>query len=1226
MRIRKIALQNLNSLRGVHEVDFTTAPLNTAGIIAITGETGAGKSTLLDAILLALFHKTARKHEKEVVSYGQQEAWAELEFEVSDIIYRSRWEVKVKKRGESQGEQAPAQTSVMQLNEAGWQVIGSGKKELKSSKSEAGLIEQIIGLNFDQFCKSVILPQGEFAAFLTASESDRAAILERLTNTEAYGRIGTAAYEKHEEIKLELDRIDQRARELQIPTPDELKALEVDQTAQEAILTVADTKIAGLATELAWFDAAHALESKQQKLIQLKTQLLSRQEQLQPDLVRLNNHTLAKPFLPRIDGLHKLGLDLAKLQKDAVQADGEYQIKQMRHAELEQKLGQLKQLQVLAEQRVQALHLLVGPYQVLKERQQNKQEQFNALNATFVEQQKHLGKKVLELDQARQKQTQEAEKLQKTRDWLQQHAAFQLIASDYGALEIELQQLAKTQERVKHLASQIEDLGKAGQSNRHLFTEKLGIVEEAKAEVIARAEQQNTKLKAEGLQRDQLNHSIEELRALQFAYSKIREQQDRYLATLREIDMLREQQEFLLLEEQKLFKELLNLLDEQNAWNHQVQLRKDLFEQQTRLHFFATERASLRDGEPCPVCGALEHPAAHHQLALVNLAESDYQLAQNRLEALEIKATALQYELQAIQAKLGDQVEQGGKEATAAFRQLFEKSNQEEQLLGTLLGAVSSKKHPLKSAVQPQEVEWSFTFSPNDDVFSEVEASLKRQLDLRTFLEQDEHETEKLRAKCLALETEVTKLQAEQQNAEQRSNDLANDLKHATTELDLLQTAVNQRLEKYGISKELEPLHILSEVQKYLANWNKGNEVANSLEMSIRETMLSIDQLTNFITNLQTELVEKEAQLKELNQGISECTTELESKYQNVNPQSELTALTEQLHEAKAFILANTTDYEEIGQIMATMQGTALQRTAQIAQQEKLLQQETMQLAQDLADVGVSEISGVQSLVLSDAACQAIEEQELQLVKDLHACQSQLVETENALQNHQISKPTTEQPLLLEALSALKTQKEDALVLMGSIRQRFSDFDKLKKQASQLRAEADKVRKELNRWERMLKLIGSKDGNNFRKFAQGITLDNLIYHANLHLKRLFGRYKISRVPTSELELEIVDLFQSDHRRSIKTLSGGETFLISLALALGLSDLAGQKTRIQSVFIDEGFGSLDGQTLDTAIEALENLQAEGVTIGIISHIPALHERIGTRISVRKTGNGYSTIEV
>jgi DNA repair protein SbcC/Rad50 len=112
----------------------------------------------------------------------------------------------------------------------------------------------------------------------------------------------------------------------------------------------------------------------------------------------------------------------------------------------------------------------------------------------------------------------------------------------------------------------------------------------------------------------------------------------------------------------------------------------------------------------------------------------------------------------------------------------------------------------------------------------------------------------------------------------------------------------------------------------------------------------------------------------------------------------------------------------------------------------------------------------------------------------------------------------------------------------------------------------------------------------------------------------------------DLELEIIDTFQSDHKRSAKSLSGGETFLISLALALGLSDLAGQKTRIQSVFIDEGFGSLDATTLETAMEALENLQAEGVTISIISHIPALHERIGTRIAIQKVGNGYSTVGI
>ena len=145
-------------------------------------------------------------------------------------------------------------------------------------------------------------------------------------------------------------------------------------------------------------------------------------------------------------------------------------------------------------------------------------------------------------------------------------------------------------------------------------------------------------------------------------------------------------------------------------------------------------------------------------------------------------------------------------------------------------------------------------------------------------------------------------------------------------------------------------------------------------------------------------------------------------------------------------------------------------------------------------------------------------------------------------------------------------------------------------------------------------------------FAQGLTLQKLTQLANIHLQQLHGRYLIQKREGDTLELDIVDTYQADNRRSMNTLSGGESFLVSLALALGLSELAGRDTQIQSLFIDEGFGTLDENTLDLAIATLENLQASGKTIGIISHVKALKERIATQVQVTKQGNGFSMVRV
>jgi exonuclease SbcC len=174
--------------------------------------------------------------------------------------------------------------------------------------------------------------------------------------------------------------------------------------------------------------------------------------------------------------------------------------------------------------------------------------------------------------------------------------------------------------------------------------------------------------------------------------------------------------------------------------------------------------------------------------------------------------------------------------------------------------------------------------------------------------------------------------------------------------------------------------------------------------------------------------------------------------------------------------------------------------------------------------------------------------------------------------------------------------------------------------------ELGRGRKALAVWQKLRELIGSHDGAKFRKYAQSISLDILTRHANRHLARLSGRYLIRRDAGETLNLEIEDLDQAGARRPMASLSGGEGFLASLALALGLSDLAGRSVRIDSLFVDEGFGTLDPEALETAIAALETLRQDHKTVGIISHVGLLKERISTQIAVEKQPGGTARIRV
>lgn len=231
-------------------------------------------------------------------------------------------------------------------------------------------------------------------------------------------------------------------------------------------------------------------------------------------------------------------------------------------------------------------------------------------------------------------------------------------------------------------------------------------------------------------------------------------------------------------------------------------------------------------------------------------------------------------------------------------------------------------------------------------------------------------------------------------------------------------------------------------------------------------------------------------------------------------------------------------------------------------------------------------------------------------------------------------KPFAEQPVLsAEALAGLETKARelhDAFATkrteLGSLEQQIKNDDDARKRREASGAELQAAEAEALRWGRLRELIGSSDGAKFSRFAQSLTLRQLIVLANEHLKVLAERYRLIAAPGDDLDLRIVDLYQANADRPMESLSGGESFLASLALALGLSELASRHHPIDSLFIDEGFGTLDSETLEIALSALENLRSRGKTIGLISHVDLLKERLSTQVRVIRGSGGTSRIEV
>ena len=198
-------------------------------------------------------------------------------------------------------------------------------------------------------------------------------------------------------------------------------------------------------------------------------------------------------------------------------------------------------------------------------------------------------------------------------------------------------------------------------------------------------------------------------------------------------------------------------------------------------------------------------------------------------------------------------------------------------------------------------------------------------------------------------------------------------------------------------------------------------------------------------------------------------------------------------------------------------------------------------------------------------------------------------------------------------------------IRQGQLSQQISQDIQQRDEQKSLLDEITKQQAELDDLSHLNGLIGAADGARFRRFAQGLTLSHLVYLANQQLNKLHGRYQLQCQQSESLALEVLDTWQADSVRDTKTLSGGESFLVSLALALALSDLVSAKTSIDSLFLDEGFGTLDNDTLEIALSALDSLNASGKMIGVISHVDALKKRIDVQIEVKKQ-NGLGVSEL
>ncbi len=301
-------------------------------------------------------------------------------------------------------------------------------------------------------------------------------------------------------------------------------------------------------------------------------------------------------------------------------------------------------------------------------------------------------------------------------------------------------------------------------------------------------------------------------------------------------------------------------------------------------------------------------------------------------------------------------------------------------------------------------------------------------------------------------------------------------------------------------------------------------------------------------------------------------------------------------------------------------------------QQSERLQQAEQQWQRALTDSAFEDEATLTAALLADDVRQQLQHDKEQLQQRQVQASTLLAQAVQTREQHRLNRPTdldetiADEASLTAALHELAEQLKTLQQRQGEVRNQLSSDAERRINQQTLFEQIAQSQQQHDDWGLLNQLIGSKEGDKFRKFAQGLTLDHLVYLANNQLGRLHGRYLLQRKTSDALELQVVDTWQADALRDTRTLSGGESFLVSLALALALSDLVSHKTSIDSLFLDEGFGTLDAETLDTALDALDSLNATGKTIGVISHVEAMKERIPVQIKVKKVnGLGVSRLD-
>lgn len=1218
MKVLKIELQNINSLKCEMPIviDFEHQRFEDIGLYAITGPTGAGKTTLLDAITIALYRRVPRFEKasskgglEDVVSYGAPTAMARVTFEAQNQRYEAQWDMRL---ASNNGKLLGKPVETVRLKNLSTGVIIADTKTTCDEK-----IVEITQLNYDQFLRSVMLAQGEFAAFLSAKNSEKGLLLQQIAGDEIYRKIGEILKNRIFDEKKLLEQIKSKINTDDLLSEEVAKQLEIEEKKLIESLKTLNADLKKVEDLLKWYEQINKLKQQKQKIEADKQQMVLDIEQNTIVFKLLEKHEAAEPIKATLTEIVRLEQEIERKLNRIKAIDLEL-------AGLELQLNEAIAVETSCKTKTAESDKKSKDWQPKLEKVIEFDTSINSHKTNIAEKEKAKS----EIIEANKVLTKSAEKkaeelkshgtiLEQLRIYFEHNKLIPAIEKKMSSWNTQLTQRKSNWERMTSLNKGIvkakadfsenkiafegiDKSHKAEKERLYLLTSEIKLVQE----LLDKSDIENLVI-----QNNSLNTKKEQLRELIQLSASYTE----FVVNQKDFT---EQKTSLLQKQKEISEKIQQFDDEIITYIELVKDAEELYEKDRYIVSFEEERKKLLQGQPCSLCGSTEHPLVQ-KYAEIQISESKKKLDERKVKLDKLNAYKKTIELE--QTKYG-----------ADFNNLLlliAKNDKDCEMIKLKFAGFNFEyKIENKSAI-----ETSLKATENEQTAISIKISYSQEQQKLKNKQQEESKTieEKIKAFELQL-TQLTTANTGIDTSITASEKECNLLKmnNEVIERELVVQFADCELQLPEIEYTVQFIQQLeSNIKKYNDNAKKQTEFENAIQQCNIEINNFNDQITTKtkeISLLENQIIILTKELLVFNEDRKAILPlEASTEDKRIELQNAIELATKAMEEAT----------KQLNSFKELQIGLVAEKTS--------INKEQLENGANLKGL----MTALNDKINQSSFANREELSEALLNEDVIA---QYIQIRKVIEDRKISLSTLEKNITTELenlekelnsddtldntfdkQTQINEQKEKLQKRLGEISESFRKDAQIKERNAKVVDDIKVQEQVCRKWNALMVVLGgSQDA--FNTYVQRLTLKNLIDLANLHLYNLNRRYSLQLNPQykpgEELNFRLVDHYQADEMRLVDTSSGGEKFLISLALALGLSDLASYNVSIGSLFIDEGFGTLDSNTLETVISTLETLKAQGKMIGIISHVDSLKERIPVQIQVLKRSNGVSVVEI